>query len=216
MPTSVPTTRQRGAKLQAIVEAASNLFAQYGYDGTSTEMIAEAAGVSRQTIYNQCVSKEGLFLEIASDIVHAIVGPLGSAEVAEAEPRAVLLALAERALTTLYAPKTIALRRLAIAEVTRFPHLGRAIYREGPLQTRGKLAAYLTEQSRLGTLNVPKPALAAEHFFALVTGPSDLKILLGVEKGIGMELVKQRAAEAVETFFRAFGTDHLDRLPCAR
>ncbi len=208
MRAAAPMKKPRGPKLQAIVEAASNLFAQYGYDGTSTEMIAEAAGVSRQTIYNQFDSKERLFLEIASDLVNAIVGPLGTAEVADTEPRVVLLALAERTLATLYAPKTIALRRLAIAEVTRFPHLGHAIYKEGPLQTRGKLAAYLAEQTSLGTMRVPQPALAAEHFFALVTGTSDLKILFGVETSIGAELVKERAAEAVDTFFRAFGRDH--------
>jgi len=199
--------KPRSPKLRAIVEAASTLFAQYGYDGTSTEMIAEAAGVSRQTIYNQFDSKERLFLEIASDLVNAIVGPLGIAEEAGAEPRAVLLALAERTLTTLFAPKTIARRRLAIAEVTRFPHLGHAIYNEGPAQTRVKLAAYLTEQTRLGTMRVPQPLLAAEHFFALVTGPSDVRILFGVETSVSAELVGERAANAVDTFFRAFGVD---------
>jgi AefR-like transcriptional repressor, C-terminal domain len=66
----------------------------------------------------------------------------------------------------------------------------------------------LGEQTGLGTMRVPQPELAAEHFFALVAGPSDLKILFGVETCIGTELVKQRAAEAVDTFFRAFGPDH--------
>jgi TetR/AcrR family transcriptional regulator, mexJK operon transcriptional repressor len=207
MALSTQPKKPRSPKLTAIVEAAKELFAQYGYDGTSTEMIAEAAGVSRQTIYNQFDSKEQLFQELATDIVNAIVGPLGSEDEAGAEPRAALLALAERTLATLFAPRTIALRRLAITEFGRFPHLGRAIYNNGPVQTRGKLTAYLAEQARLGTMRVPQPELAAEHFFALVTGPSDLRILLGVETSVSPELVRERAANAVDTFFRAFGID---------
>lgn len=50
-------------KHDAMVEAATNLFQTLGFDGTSMDRVAEAANVSKRTLYNHFPSKEELFAE---------------------------------------------------------------------------------------------------------------------------------------------------------
>ena len=48
--------------------AALDLFARYGYDGTSTAQVAEAAGVSQATIFKYFKTKQ--------DLLKAIIKPV--------------------------------------------------------------------------------------------------------------------------------------------
>ena len=48
-------------KRAAIMDAAMLLFPSRGYDNTSVDAIAQAAGVSKLTVYSHFVDKEGLF-----------------------------------------------------------------------------------------------------------------------------------------------------------
>src|ERR1043165_265099 len=48
-------------KRAAILDAAMRLFPARGYDGVSMDTIAQAAGVSKLTVYNHFEDKESLF-----------------------------------------------------------------------------------------------------------------------------------------------------------
>ena len=76
MPVTVPTTRER------IVEAAVAMTTESGWSGVTMGALAERVGVSRQTVYNEVGSKEGLaeavilrelarFLTVVSDAFDA-------------------------------------------------------------------------------------------------------------------------------------------------
>ncbi|WP_329246371.1 TetR/AcrR family transcriptional regulator [Actinoallomurus sp. NBC_01490] len=56
-----------------LVEVATELFADRGYEGTSIEAVLEHAGVSRGSLYHHFASKERLF-EAVVEAVHAQVG----------------------------------------------------------------------------------------------------------------------------------------------
>jgi AcrR family transcriptional regulator len=59
-----------------LIEVATGLFADYGYEGTSIEAVLAAAGVSRGALYHHFAGKEALFtavLEAVSDRVTAEV-----------------------------------------------------------------------------------------------------------------------------------------------
>ena len=66
MPDKPPSLRERQAQLtQAeILKAARRLFAERGYTRTSVRDIAEAAGVSAQTVYDSIGSKQALVLRL--------------------------------------------------------------------------------------------------------------------------------------------------------
>ena len=52
---------RQAQRAERILEAASDLFAHYGYDKTTMEDIARAAGVSKGAIYLHFRGKEDLF-----------------------------------------------------------------------------------------------------------------------------------------------------------
>lgn len=60
----------------AIVEAATELFAEKGYAGTSTSEIASKAEVAEGTIFKHFKSKKGLLLAIVSPMTMKLFAPL--------------------------------------------------------------------------------------------------------------------------------------------
>src|SRR5437868_12962540 len=61
LPPGLPGRPKDLEKRAAILEAAMALFPDRGYDGTSVEAIAQAAGVSKLTVYSHFADKETLF-----------------------------------------------------------------------------------------------------------------------------------------------------------
>lgn len=188
-------------KQAGIIHAAAELFVQYGYDGTSTEMIAEKAGVSRQTIYNQFVNKEALFLAITSELVNDIIAPLvGPLESAD-DLRETLLELGRRMLGRLLCPRTAALYRLAVTEVYRFPELGRSIYEAGLQKAESAVAAYLSSQSQL---QIGNALHAARQLLALIVHPYELMMQLGIGVDADNPEVVEHLNAAVDMYLRAY------------
>jgi len=57
------TTRKHSPARDKIVEAASDLFFEQGYQGTTIDHVIECSGVSRPTLYNHFKTKEELCVE---------------------------------------------------------------------------------------------------------------------------------------------------------
>ena len=59
--------RKTGTK-QKILKAATALFSEYGYKGTSVRKIATEIGIKQSALYNHFENKESIFLEVSKDI----------------------------------------------------------------------------------------------------------------------------------------------------
>lgn len=59
---------QSKVKYRRLMEKAKELFIQFGYKAVSMDQIAEAAGISKATIYNYFPSKEELFMKVMLNI----------------------------------------------------------------------------------------------------------------------------------------------------
>jgi AcrR family transcriptional regulator len=70
-------TRSREATSGAILQAATECFAEVGYDAATTRSIAERAGVSEGLIHRYFGSKEGLLVAIMRAFLHPGAGPPG-------------------------------------------------------------------------------------------------------------------------------------------
>src|SRR6266576_7167466 len=57
------------ARKEAIVEAVQDVFAEKGFDGTTTRELAEAAGVSEALLYRHFPSKESLYTAMCQSCV---------------------------------------------------------------------------------------------------------------------------------------------------
>lgn len=204
-----PDGPRSARKHAAILNAATEVFLRDGYPGASMDEIAALSAVSKQTIYKHFGSKEALFVEIvtsmtgaAGDMVHNDVLDLGEDETV----KDYLEAYAYRQLSIVLTPRLMQLRRLVIAEVSRFPDLAEALYEHGPKRAVGLLAAMIERLAKRGLLTVDDPIAAATHFNWLVmSAPLNAAMLLG-DRGIPKPAeLKRQAEDGVRVFLAAYG-----------
>src|ERR1700730_757409 len=64
-----PQVRRRGSLDQVLIDAAMDLFASYGYRGTSLARIARAAGGTKGALYWHFADKEEFFLAVVAKVL---------------------------------------------------------------------------------------------------------------------------------------------------
>lgn len=131
---SVASARAEKKRAQ-IRDAARRLFLQHGFQGTSTDAILAAAGIaSKETLYRYYASKEDLFVDVLRSLTVERMGlrqfmQRAPAPASAPELRTLLRAVAQEILESMLQPDYLALIRLTLAELPRFPQLG-ALFRQ--------------------------------------------------------------------------------------
>jgi TetR/AcrR family transcriptional repressor of mexJK operon len=194
-------------KRAAILQAATTVFLQHGYLGTSMDEIAALAAVSKQTVYKHFADKQSLFTEIVTSAVNAI-GDRVYDEVTSlrdsGDVAADLRELARRQLASVMQPRLLQLRRVVIGEASRFPDLGRIFYERGPGRTIAALADSFGHLAGRGLLRLDDALLAAEHFNWLVMSVPLNQAMLRGDDQVPADL--DRYADAgVAVFLAAYG-----------
>ena len=164
-------------KRQQILIAAADLFTTQGYANTSMEQVAEAAKVSKQTIYSHFGGK--------ADVLEAAIKQRcmeGDLTVEQFDlslpPTEFLPEFAGRFLKLVLDDTPLAMYRLCLNEGQRHPELGLAFYESGPKLITQALAAYLMEAHQRQQLEVADPKGAAAQFIFMVKGfPVDSSLL---------------------------------------
>jgi AcrR family transcriptional regulator len=72
----IHTIKTNLRETEAILEAATEAFLSNGYAGTSMDEIAQAASVSKQTVYKHFADKKRLFSEIVTSMVDEVSDPV--------------------------------------------------------------------------------------------------------------------------------------------
>jgi TetR/AcrR family transcriptional regulator of autoinduction and epiphytic fitness len=114
-------------KRLAILAAAADQFRAQGFEASSMDKIAAAAGVSKRTVYNHFPSKEELFAETLVQLFHSSAAILDLPYRAEMALREQLTALLKLKVATLADQQFLDLSRVAIAEGMHAPERARAI-----------------------------------------------------------------------------------------
>ena len=201
---------KRGARRDAIAKTAASVFIAGGFVETSVDQIAAAAQVSKQTVYDYFGSKEQLFLEVMTAAEQAVLNQMGDqlgAEIAASDDlERDLVRLARRYLQAVLDPDVMALRRLVIGEVRRFPQLGRVWYEQGPGWLNNRLAERFAELGRAGKLWVEDPLTTAHHFSWLLLGMPQNMVLFGYVERFSDADLDRFARRAVQAFLAAYGT----------
>lgn len=194
---------------EKILVAAEDAFLLHGYLGTSMDVVAKQAGVSKQTVYVHFGSKEALFVAVVEGMTGAAAHQIG--EDAEDDftgvtVRDFLLGVAQDQLSVVLTPRLMRLRRMVIGEVERFPELGRSLYENGPQRSIARVATALAHFMQQGQLRRADPKAAAAHFNWLVMGgPLNAAMLLGDEATPSGAALDLHARESVRIFLAAFG-----------
>jgi len=203
--------RRSPAKRAAIARAAAGLFTGQGFTETSVDQIAAAAKVSKQTVYDHFGDKEQLFLAVITAVEEAVLGQFAAGVgLSAADPgdlRGELAALGADYLRAVLDPDVMALRRLVIGEVRRFPQLAKAWYEQGPGWLTARLADRFGQLGQRGALRVDDPELAAHHFCWLVLGMPQNMMLFGVASDFPEAEIQRLAAAAADVFLAAYHPD---------
>jgi TetR/AcrR family transcriptional repressor of mexJK operon len=196
--------RAGGAKRAAVLEAARRVFLEAGYAAASMDSIAEAAQVSKATLYAHFKSKEALFgAMIQSRCDDAQSSPVPQ-DVAKLAPREGLERIALRFLELLLSPDALSVFRVVMAEAPRQPELGRAFYEAGPARTIMAVSAYLDHIKSRHNIRIGDSQVAAELFLGLVRGPLHLRALLDLGAKPSAAEQKRHAKAAAEMFLAAY------------
>lgn len=201
METTTVLQTGREAKREAILEAARRVFLDVGFGAASMDSIANAARVSKQTVYNHFGSKEELFAAMIRGFVDQKLQVFMEAA-RSGNPEETLRTIAHQFLDPGTAEQRVSLYRILMGEAPRFPELGDIFYKSGPAVVRKFLADYLTEQHARGVLKVDNPQLAAEQFYGMLNG-CQLKAQLGIERLPNKQAIDAYIDHAVGLMMRA-------------
>ena len=194
------------AKREQILEAASMLFVEKGFTDTSMEMVAQQAGVSKQTVYSHFGSKDDLFTaaiqckcqryELA-DLFAATEGSL----------RDRLLNIGRRFVSLLLSQEARQVHRTCVSQVDTQPEVGALFFAAGPQTVIAGLTEMLEREAEQGGLRLEHARHAAIQFLMMMQGEAKLRSELGIEPQISDEEIDAYIVRSVDLFLRGLGAD---------
>jgi TetR/AcrR family transcriptional regulator, mexJK operon transcriptional repressor len=174
----VPKSRRPGRPTQAetarlgeqLREAALSTFLDNGYDGTSMEAIARAAGITKQTLYSRYPSKRAVFADVIPWAMSRHepvdnVTPIDGDDLRES-----LTQIARIALARTTDPRMMKLQRIAMNEASRFPEFEISAETMRWSARHRAVTDVLQRHLDAGDIDIDdgELELAAEHFLAMV------------------------------------------------
>lgn len=192
------------AKRQAILDAAKRLFVSLGYASTSMDAVATEAGVSKLTVYSHFNDKETLFSAAVIAKCEEQVPPLFFEWPDGAAIEQVLLNIARGFHQLINSEESVNLHRVIMALGSQDPKLSAIFYEAGPQRMLSGMERLLNKVNQSGALNIDKPRNAAEHFFCLIKGAANFRLLYGCGAPLGPEAAEAHVQEVVGLFVRAY------------
>jgi TetR/AcrR family transcriptional regulator, mexJK operon transcriptional repressor len=163
-----PTRAQAAQLEQKLREAAVATFLDNGYDRATMEMIAEAAGITKRTLYARYPDKRAVFLDVIPWALTRSVEQDSTPDIDGDDLEAALLAIGRGALKRALDPDTVRLHRIAMNESPRFPEFAVSAETFGWSQRHRQVVKLLRRHESAGDIAVDDIELAAQHFLALV------------------------------------------------
>ena len=190
-------------KRALILEAATGLFSELGYDKTSLARVAERAGVSTATMFKQFPTKAALFEAIvlrfwAADPGADVTPP------SPGDPADALRTLGARYAELLRRPGMAGLHRMVIAEAPRFPELARVQFDLGKEPFFELVRDYIDAESTDGRLLATDAVRATTEFLGMISNFVLWPQLLLVEWSPTDEAIADTVESAVRTFLSRY------------
>jgi AcrR family transcriptional regulator len=174
-PRSGPTREEAEVRDVRLLDVATHLFMERGFDGTSIDAVAEAAGLSKPTAYARYHDKRDLFVAVLRGWIRRWLAPVSAAAEAQAiegcakNIRTILHELSRHMIAYTLAPEAGACQRILSAQAVQFPELAIA-NEEGWLRAVRGVASILRQSAARGQIKVDDPELVADMFLNLVLG----------------------------------------------
>ena len=173
-----PPAEQAGEVDRRILDAATALFLDRGFDATSCDQVAAAAGAGKASIYARYANKEELFAAVVRDSVDRALAP--ATEMPWHLPLdARLMAVGRSILSHSLRPEVVALMRVVVTTAHRMPDLARladSIGREGGI---ARVASIIVGREDASSDTLARACPLAARFIDLVFAPHQMRALMG-------------------------------------
>lgn len=189
----------------AILEAATGLFLELGYDRTSLARVADGAGVSKATLFKQFPTKAELF--------EAMV--LAAGDTPDSEPfdlpagdlHAGLVSLGMAYAELLARPRMADLIRAVITESPRFPELREQTFNFGTLPVLTALRRFFQAANDQGAAKVNDLDVAAAQFLGMIATVVFWPRLVHGNWSLTDEETRHTVDEAARTIVARYATE---------
>ncbi len=164
------TSGEHASKREVIVSAASRIFAEKGFSGTSNREVAREAGISPGLIYWYFRDKNELFLAVISRLfpLYGLTIPEDGAETLPLDE--VLSQIGGQFISIMTGPNVLRLIRLALSEIIGFPEVWQKVGQMISQQAVGPLAEQFDQRIADGELAPIDSRMAAQAFFGSLVG----------------------------------------------
>lgn len=190
-------------RTNAIVAAACRAFLEQGYDGTTMDLVAAEANVTKKTIYNHFPSKEALFEAVAASFCDKISSSVNLDSARNADVASSLKSFCHSLIGTLALPPGMDIYRLAIAQCRRFPEFGQNLISIGVARIEAPLVAFLNSKSAEEKLSFEDARLAARHLLGELTIVTH-RALLGQEIPLQSSSLDRYVSDVVVRFCKTY------------
>jgi TetR/AcrR family transcriptional regulator, mexJK operon transcriptional repressor len=191
------------AKRTAILDAAREEFFAHGFAAASIEAIAEAASVSKVTVYNRFTSKEALFAAVVERECGQMSAGLEQLGAEDGELRQQLIGFGKRAIGFLSQPHVIRFERRIAAESQHMPQIGELFLNAGPRGMRRKLVHLLEQAVSNRAIRPCDCQIAAGHLYGMIAG-FDMVMARFSEEMPEAEPLLANVEQAVDRFLAAY------------
>ncbi len=141
------------ARREELLQAAIDVFTELGYGPATLQDVATRAGVTKGALYHYFDSKESLFIELIRERMLTSIAAMTLEAASPGAPREDLLARFIGGIWRHFQqPGEMAVTRLVIAELPKFPELRQALFEQVSLPARARLREALAGRVACGEL----------------------------------------------------------------
>ena len=190
-------------KRYQILDAAVSLFTKQGYAGTSMDLIAKNADVSKQTVYTHFGSKDELFsasIEYKCESLQIVDLSLHDLS----DPYTVLLTLVQSFTEFMTSKEVCAVHKICVFESTTYPQVSEIFYKAGPLRIINEVSLLMLKLHQQKILTIEHPRHAASQFLNMMKGELWMQIEFNIKERVSPEEVEAYLRNSVAFFIRGY------------
>lgn len=198
------TTKKQGAgrpksevKKEQILKAASALFLECGFASTSMDLVANRAGVSKQTVYSHFENKDTLYVAVIEGKCSQYCFNEDNLQLNPDALETSLKHLGHQFIKLLSDPEVIATYKALIGDVTSNHHIAELFYNAGSRRGRKILTDFLVQQ-KMHPIPAEIAAKISILFYSALKGEFHIRNLLGLASSYPEDYFEQHVNQVIE------------------